>query len=158
MKRANIVESYLLPGEVLERLISDHIGCGMSIDSIGPLLQDELDMMEDVLAQQAAHLAPGRTWVEAEQAIPFVEAAGNDLLAIYRRELEVMEAHCRRQGLAPDDASAGNTLEIKLVPDYLAAIRASDAYAATPGYSSAWGCVFRNGARVGSEWQAGTIP
>ena len=142
MQRAKVVESYLLPGEVLERLIGDHIGCEMSIDSIGPLLQDELDMMEDVLAQQAAHLAPGRTWVEAEQAIPFVEAAGHHLLAVYRREIEIMETHCRRQGLAPVAASAGNTLEIKLVPDYLVAIRASDAYAATPGHPPRGGVFF----------------
>jgi len=114
----------------------------MSIDSIEPLLHDELDMMEEVLAQQAAQLAPGRTWVEAEQVVPFVEAAGHDLLAVYRRELEVMEAHCRQLGLTLDDPSVGAHLEIALVPDCLAAIRASDAYAATPGFPPRGGVFF----------------
>jgi len=142
LKRVKIVDSPFLPEEVLECLIADHIGSGMSIDSIEPLLHDELDMMEEVLAQQAAQLAPGRTWVEAEQVVPFVEAAGHDLLAVYRRELEVMEAHCRQLGLTLDDPSVGAHLEIALVPDCLAAIRASDAYAATPGFPPRGGVFF----------------
>jgi len=142
IKKARIVDNPLLPEEVLECLITDHIGSGMSIDSIEPLLYDELVMMEDVLAQQAAQLAPGRTWVEAEQTIPFVEAAGYDLLMLYRRELKAMEDHCRRQGLVADDTLGETPLEIALVPDYLAAIRASDAYAATPGHPPRGGVFF----------------
>ncbi len=142
MKRVDVVVSPLLPGDVLDRLIAEHLGCGMSIDAIAPLLQDELIMMEEVLAQESAKLAPGKSWIEAGQIIPFAQAPGNDLLALYRRELEVAEFHCRRQGLVPGDASAGVPLEIAKVPDYLAAIRASDAYAATPGYPPRGGIFF----------------
>ena len=142
MERADVVASPLLPGEVLDRLIVEHLGCGMGIDAIGPLLQDELAMMEEVLAHETARLAPGKSWLEAGQMIPFVEAAGNDLLALYRRELEVAESHCRRQGLVPGNASAGGPLDIAKVPDYLAVIRASDAYAAIPGYPARGGTFF----------------
>ena len=142
IKRAKIVDSPLLPGEVLECLITDHLGSGKSTDSIGSVLQDELDMMEAILAQEAARLAPGLSWAEAERAVPFVEAAGNDLLAVYRRELEGMEDHCRQFGLTPDDTAAGACLEVALVPSCLAAIRASDAYAATPGFPPRGGIFF----------------
>ncbi len=142
MKRVDVVASPLLPGEVLDRLIAEHLGCGMSIDSLEPLLRDELAMMEEVLAQEAAQLAPGKSWIEAGQIIPFAEAAGDDLLALYRRELEVAEAHCRRQGLVPGGAPAAGPLVIAKVPDYLAAIRAADAYAAIPGYPPRGGTFF----------------
>ena len=142
MQKVNVIESPLLPEQVLERLVSEHIGSGMSTDSIEPLLQEELIVMEDVMAQEAARLAPGRTWIEAEQLIPFVEATGNDLLALYRRELEVIETHCRQQGLVPVGATAAAPLAIALVPDCLAAIRASDAYAATPGFPPRGGVFF----------------
>ena len=138
----DVIESALLPEQVLERLIAEHIGSGMSIDSIESLLHEELDMMEDVLAQEASRLAPGRSWTEAERLIPFVEAPDNDLLALYRRELKVIETHCRRHGLVPEEAPAAAPLEIALVPDCLAAIRASDAYAATPGYPPRGGIFF----------------
>ena len=76
MKRVDVVVSPLLPGDVLDRLIAEHLGCGMSIDAIAPLLQDELIMMEEVLAQESAKLAPGKSWIEAGQIIPFVASAG----------------------------------------------------------------------------------
>ena len=142
MQQVEVIESHLLPEQVLERLIVEHIGSGMSIDSIALLLQEELNMMEDVLAQETARLAPGRSWIEAEQLIPFVEATGNELLAVYRRELEVIETHCRRHGLVPESAPADAPLDIALVPDCLAAIRASDAYAATPGFPPRGGVFF----------------
>ena len=142
MQQVEVIESHLLPEQVLERLIVEHIGSGMSIDSIALLLQEELNMMEDVLAQETARLAPGRTWIEAEQLIPFVEATGNELLAVYRRELETIETHCRRHGLVPEGAPADAPLDIAMVPDCLAAIRASDAYAATPGFPPRGGVFF----------------
>lgn len=142
MRRLDVVESPFLPEEIFERLVSDHIGSGMSIDSIGLLLQDELAMMEDLLAREAAQLAPGRSWVEAAQAVPFVEAAGHELLKIYRRELEIMESHCRQLGLVAEAALAGVPLETAMVPGYLAAIRAADAYAATPGSPPRGGTFF----------------
>ena len=142
MQQVEVIESPLLPEQVLQRLIAEHIGSGMSIESVESLLHEELNTMEDVLAQETARLAPGRTWAEAEPLIPFVEATGHDLLALYRRELEVIEAHCRRHGLVPANAPLAAPLDIAPVPDYLAAIRASDAYAATPGFPPRGGVFF----------------
>ena len=142
LNRVTVTQSPLLPAEVLERLVVDHVGSGMGLAAIASLLQEELEAMEDLLAQEAARLTTGRSWIEAEQAVPFHEAAGHDLLELYRRELEVLEAHCRRHGLVPENAVAGVPLEIAPVPGCLAAIRASDAYAATPGYPPRGGVFF----------------
>lgn len=142
LKGVTVTESPLLPAEVLERLVVEHVGAGMSFDAIASLLQDELETMEDVLAQETARLAPGRSWIEAEQAVPFHEAAGDALLTLYRRELTVMEAHCRRHGLVPENVVADAPLEVAPVPGCLAAIRASDAYAAAPGYPPRGGTFF----------------
>ena len=40
--------------EVLEGLIAEHIGSGMDVDSIELLLQEELNLMEDILALDEA--------------------------------------------------------------------------------------------------------
>lgn len=142
MQQVEVIESPLLSEQVLQRLIAEHLGFGMSLDTIASLLQEELATMEDVLAQETARLAPGRSWIEAEQCVPFHDAAGDALMTLYRCELEVMEAHCRRHGLVPENVVADAPLEIAPVPGCLAAIRASDAYAATPGYPPRGGIFF----------------
>jgi hypothetical protein len=132
LRNVERVKDYHLPGEVFERLLIDHLGCGVDVAEVNALLLEELQEMEDVLMQETSHLLPGKSWTEAEQEIPFVVAAGSELQKLYLEELEQMERHCRQLGLVPESVS-GAVLEVAPVPDYLTAVRASDAYAATPG-------------------------
>ena len=142
LQKVKLVESYRLSEELQERLVVEHIGCDMSIDTLWSLLNDELQEMEALLMNEAGCLVPGVPWTEAERHIPFVEAAGDDLRKLYRYELVKMEAHCRRIGLVPEGLSADATLEVAAVPKSLTAIRASDAYSASPGYPSRGGIFF----------------
>ena len=142
LKKVKALDGYRLSEGLLERLVQEHIGCAMSIDSLWSLLNDELQEMEELLMTEAGRLVPGVSWVEAERHIPFVEAAGADLHKLYRRELVTMEAHCHRHGLVPASLTADATLEVAAVPQSLMAIRASDAYSASPGYPPQGGIFF----------------
>jgi uncharacterized protein (DUF885 family) len=105
-------------------------------------LQDELQTMKEVLLQETARQAPGLTWLEAKRLIPFVDVEGQGLLDLYGRELERMELHCRQHGLVPDKRMKSAVLEVSAVPESLAAIRASDSYASTPGHPPSGGVFF----------------
>jgi uncharacterized protein (DUF885 family) len=142
LKKVKALDGYRLAGELQERLVLEHIGCAMSIDNLWSLLNDELQEMKDLLMTEADRLVPGVSWIEAERHIPFVAATGDELHKLYRRELVKMEAHCRRHGLVPESLSADATLEVAAVPQSLTAIRASDAYSASPGHPPQGGVFF----------------
>ncbi len=142
LRKVKPLESYRLTEELQERLVLEHIGCDMSIDNLWPLLNDELQEMEELLMSEAGRLVPGGAWTEAEQQIPFVVVAGDDLHKLYRRELVKMEVHCRQHGLIPASLTADATLEVAAVPQALTAIRASDAYSALPGHPPRGGIFF----------------
>jgi hypothetical protein len=141
LQSVSTVQDYRLDEELMEQLVREHVGCGMDIDSLMSVLQEELQEVGDVLADQAAALIPGKDWREAEEQIPFVEAQAGVLLAIYRRELDRMESHCRHEGLVPVDVASA-ALSVENVPSVVAAIRASDAYAAIPGHPPCGGIFY----------------
>ncbi len=124
---------YRLREELLEVLLREHLQCGITADEIVPILRDELEEMEEALDTETARLSAGKSWVEAERQKPFVAVSGTDLRRLYHVELRQMEAHCRQHGMVADSLS-GADLSVAPVPEYLSAVRASDAYAATPGF------------------------
>ena len=154
LKQGRVVEDFRLPEPLLEKLVTEHVGCGMGVEALLPSLQGELQAMEDLLARESARLVPGSSWVMAERQVPFVAAPGENLLALYRQELDAMETHCRRQGLAVGDGE-GVALEVAGVPRYLAAIRAADAYAAIPGHPPRGGRFFVMERSPGGEGRPG---
>ena len=142
LKKIKVVENYRLPGEIFEKVVNEHLDCGLHVDAAWSLLNDELQTMESLLMDEASRLAAGGSWVEAQRHIPFIDASGGGLLNLYLHELASMEEHCRQQGLIPDTLPAIAALEVAAVPHYLAAIRASDAYSCLPGYPPRGGTFF----------------
>ena len=142
LQKVKVVEDYRLPEELLEKMVVKHLDCGVGSDAAELLLHEELQAMEFLLMDEAGRLAPGLSWLEAQRHIPFIATSGDDLLRLYLRELVSMEGHCRQHGLVPDSLPGLATLEVAAVPDYMAAIRASDAYSACPGYPPRGGVFF----------------
>ena len=137
-----VVPSLLLPQDMFEHLLMNHIGADMKTVAIEELLEQELQAMGVLLDKEARRLAPGRHWTQAEEVIPFVPADGGQLLSLYRRELKSMEAFCRDQGMVPVSRTLNAPVDVLSVPSYLSTIRASDAYASLPGYPARGGIFY----------------
>lgn len=142
LQKIRAVEGFRLPEEVYERILAEHLDCGMDVDAAWSLLHDELQAMEDLLGEAAGHLAPGLGWVGAARQLPIVTPASGGLLELYRLELAAMADHCRQHGLIPAGLSTEAALRVAAVPDHIAAIRASDAYSAHPGHPACGGTFF----------------
>jgi hypothetical protein len=134
LQKIKTVDNYCLREELFEKMLVRHLGCDVGSDVACRVLQEELQTMEVVLAEEAALRAPGMAWTEVEQYIPLVRSSGDDLRRQYLSELASMEGHCRRIGLVPEDLPSSAVLKVAAVPDYLAVVRASDAYSAAPGH------------------------
>ena len=64
------------------------------------------------------------------------------MMELYRREVALLEAHCRTRGFVDGLSGEAGLLEVRAVPDYLAAVRASDSYNARPGSPPRGGTFF----------------
>ena len=134
LNKVPVADDFRLPAELVSDLVATHIGCGMSIDQVSEMLDQEFREMTEILECEVSRLAPGCDWTEAQRLIPFCRAPGGNLLELYRRELEKLAEHCRVQGFMPETPPAAESLQLAEVPVSLAAIRASDAYSAIPGH------------------------
>lgn len=129
-----ISESFLLAEAQFELLLRNHLCCEVEIDEIRHTLESELAEMDDLLCREAAQLVPGKRWQELETHVPFVFAPAGDLLNLYSPELEKLAAHIFQAQLVPPELQVSLSPELKDVPENMAVVRASDAYAARPGY------------------------
>jgi hypothetical protein len=126
--------AFFLRPDLVERIVSDHLGYRGGIDDALREIDDEIGAMEAAAAKEASRLAPGCSWVEASKKLPFVEAPQGEVLDLYRQEVSRLEAHCRAGGILPPAPPESGLLEVASVPGCLSAIRASDAYSARPGH------------------------
>ncbi len=133
LNRVSTCRDVLLEEQVLHSVVAEHLGSTMDIDTALSTLNEEHDEMHEQLQQHTSRLTGRRDWREALASVPFCAAPGQDLLALYRPELLKIEEHCRTLGLVPGSLPLTGRLDLQPVPDYLQAIRASDAYAARPG-------------------------
>jgi hypothetical protein len=134
--------SFLLPTAHFDRVVKDHLGCGEGAGGVNDILDAEIEEMEEILAEEVSRLAPGMTWREAAGAAPRAVAPGGDVLELYRREVARLEAHCRSRGLVAGAVGETGLLDVRAVPGYLAAVRASDSYNARPGWPPKGGTFF----------------
>jgi len=124
----------LLEPDLVDRIVSDHLGYRGGVDEALREIDEEIGAMEAAAAREASRLAPGCSWVEASKMLPFEEAPRGDVLDLYRREVSRLEAHCRAGGILPQAPPESGLLDVASVPGYLSAVRASDAYSARPGH------------------------
>jgi hypothetical protein len=134
-----ITSAFQLPKDLLNRLLSDHLGLGIGFEDIRLALENERLQMTELLDHQANRLAPSKSWQELCRLIPRQPLPENGFLELYHGELRKLEWHCRDRGMIPKHTPKNAKLEIAVVPPHLATIRASDAYSATPGYPSKGG-------------------
>ncbi|HKL26777.1 MAG TPA: DUF885 family protein [Desulfuromonadales bacterium] len=127
-------DDYRMSEGLLARLVDSHMACGLTIEQATADLTLEFHDMQNVLESEASRLAAGLDWREVERRLPFCTAPEGSLLKLYALELERLERHCREHGLVPENLVRSQNLQLKNVPAQLEAIRASDAYSATPGY------------------------
>ncbi len=137
----SVRESFLLPPDLFEKLLSRHLGCADGLAAIERELQVEYAEMETILQEEAAHLAPGKSWQQAGAELPFLGAPAEELGKLYQPELQRLEDHSRSFGLVPKLAGTLQP-ELAAVPASMAAIRASDAYSARVGHPARGGTFY----------------
>ena len=142
LRDARTRSDHLLPSGDAERIIREHIGCGVGLDEVREAILEEIREMDEVMGEECRKLYPGDGWREAVRRIPPPDIPEGGALDVYRREADLLLDHCLREGIVPEELPGANPLQVVLMPPYLKAIRAASAYSFTPEHPSRKGTFF----------------
>jgi hypothetical protein len=125
---------FRLPADRLDRVVRDHLGCGL--DAAGALaeIEAELAEMEERLAREARRFAPGRSWREATELVPLAPLPAEGLIALYEAEVRGLGGHCRELGLIDAERMSSAPVRVEPVPPYLETVRGVGAYSVIAGH------------------------
>ncbi|MGB6411349.1 MAG: DUF885 family protein [Candidatus Deferrimicrobiaceae bacterium] len=142
LRSARTKSRYLLPPEIVERIVKEHMGCGVASSEVRDAILEEISEMGGILETGCADLFPGDSWKEAIRKIPLPDIPEGGTLALYREEADNLLRHCIRARFVPEDLPAISPLRIETLPPYLEAIRAASAYSFTPENPTRGGTFF----------------
>ncbi|MBU4121771.1 MAG: DUF885 domain-containing protein [Proteobacteria bacterium] len=142
LRSARTRSDYLLPPEIVERIVKEHLGCGVGLDDVRNTLMEEIDEMGRIMEEAGEALFPGTGWREAIRKIPLPAFSAGGQLEMYRKEADNLLRHCIARGIVPEDLPGTSPLRISILPPYLKAIRAASAYSFTPANPSQKGTFY----------------
>ncbi|UCF29798.1 MAG: DUF885 family protein [bacterium] len=128
------VRDFRLAPDVLDRVLADHMGSGLSASDILDELSDERAYMRSILQEEAFRIGQGQSWRDAWEKIPLEEIPAGGKLALLGKEIQSLEKHCVEAGFVDGESVRRSSLEVASLPESLSAVRAADSYNARPGH------------------------
>lgn len=133
---------FLLPGDLLEKTVRDHFGCGSGVEGCLGEIGTEIEEMESILKEEAGRLAPGLTWREAYASMPVEAVPDEGALRLYSDEVARLRRRCIDLGLIGREMADSCPVRVAAVPPSLMAVRSADSYSARPGHPPAGGTFY----------------
>jgi hypothetical protein len=141
LRRAPVRGRFLLPPDLLERVIRGHLHCDVDFREIEEVLDREIDEMRNrVAVEKSAVEVPAAiaeykaTASDGKEAVTVSESLRSRLIDLYRGEVEGLLGHCLEQGLLAPETAGACPARVEPMPAYLSAIRAGSSYSALPGH------------------------
>jgi uncharacterized protein (DUF885 family) len=127
-------KGFHLEGDVLERVVKEHTGSGLTIREALEELEDEIAVVSHELEGEAGKLGHSSDWRAAFSSVPLdavTEGGKKELLDL---EIARLRDHCRLCGFKGLGKEQRDRLETQYLPASLDSIRAADSYNALPGH------------------------
>jgi len=140
-------EDFLLPRDVLERVLRFHLHCNMDIQEIDHTLDQEIEEMQKILDKEARNFVSDRfeiqcsqqPWSEALKSIPVPAVGEEGLLGLYQGEVNRLVKHCLDWGLVSPSLVSSCPVSVASIPPFLSAIRTGASYSIPPGHPPSGG-------------------
>jgi len=112
----------------------------MDMQEINQTLDLEIKEMQKILNQEASNLVSDkreirysqRLWSEALKSMPVLTTGKDELVGLYRSEVDRLAQHCLEQGLVLPDMVASCPVNVAPMPPFLSAIRTASSYSIPP--------------------------
>ncbi len=143
-------EYFILPGDILERILSSHIHYYMDIKEINHMLDQEIDEMQQVLNKEARGFlpdrftgqSPERLWFRVLKCIHHPVPGKDGIIGLYKREVKRLAEHCIEYGLVLPETVSSCPVRVDNMPSYLSAIRSSSSYSIPPRHPPSGGTFY----------------
>ena len=140
LKRVPTRDDFLLPKDLLERIIRFHLHCDMDIEDIDHALDREIEDAQTMLVKEAENLVakqsgvphPERIWLEALRNVPVLNANIQEPVRLFQEEIERQAYHCIAQGLVSSRIVSTCPVTVLPMPSFLSAIRVGASYSISP--------------------------
>jgi uncharacterized protein (DUF885 family) len=154
-------KDFLLPRDIVERIVRFHINCDMDIQEVNQTLDHEIHEMKKILALEAGKLVPVKKrykrsellWDKALKSIPIPAVGKEGLIGLYTREVENLAQHCMDNRLVTSSLVSTCPVRVAPMPPFLSAIRSAASYSISPQYPPAGGVFYINNAIMPDEAQ-----
>ena len=142
LRHVSTTRDFRLDRELLERIVSHHMGCGMNIEEVCHELEREIQEAEAIMTREANRLSQGESWPEALDSMSPPSLPDDGLVGLYRETVLKLGRHCVKQGLITEDLFISCPVLVEPVPSYLSAIRSASSYSLPPGHPPKGGTFF----------------
>ena len=140
LQNVSIREDFLLPRDLLERIIRFHLHCDMDIQEINHMLDQEIEELQHILEQEAGNIITDkfemrysqRLWGEVLKSIPVPDIGKEGLIELHRSEINKLAQHCLEQGLVSPSLVSSCPVRVAPMPPFLSAIRSASSYSIPP--------------------------
>ncbi len=140
-------EDFLLPRDLLERIIRFHIHCEMDLREIDQTLEQEIEEMQQILDQEAKEFVPDRPkvqgsqqlWLKALKSIPVPAVGKEGLIGLYQGEVNRLVKHCLNKGLVLPRLVSSCPVRVASMPPFLSSIRTASSYSIPPKHPPSGG-------------------
>ena len=158
-------EDFLMPRDLLERILRFHIRCDMDIQEIDHTLDQEIEEVQQILEQEARNFVSERfeiqgsqqLWSEALKSIPMPAVGKEGLIGLYQGEVNRLVKHCLDQGLVSPSLVFSCPVSVASMPPFLSAIRVGASYSIPPKHPPSGGKFYVLTKYVTDESQQGYL-
>ncbi len=142
LRQVPVVEGFLVPVTLYERIAVDHMGCLFTPDEIAGELEMEIAETRAILDQSAASIAAGHPWQAVVDALPRPPMHPGGAQQVYQNTISELARHCSSQGLIAADEVGTCPVTVQGIPDYMRPVRSNAAYSMPPIHPPRGGTFF----------------
>ena len=124
--------NFLLPVELVERIVGFHLNCNLALPEINQALDQEIHEMQAAISDFSGSPAGDLSRSTVFDKIPLPEIGNEGLLGLYRAEVSRLAKHCLDNGVISPELFRTCPVRVEPVPSYLSATRTASSYSIPP--------------------------
>lgn len=133
LRHMRLRDSFLLPRQLAERVVTNHLGCGRHISEIEDLLDREIDEVRKSIESLTGEKFTATGLAAAIANLPHPPIGSGGLLQLYRDVVDSLGRHCLDHRLVSPSLYADCPVRVLPVPAFLSATRTASSYSIPPG-------------------------
>jgi len=142
LRRVKAQGDFKLRKDIFEKVVSAHLGCGVSSSEVLGELEDEFALMNRELKKISESISPGLDWRAVYKSMGKRSVGSRTLKETFSRQIDDLLVHCIDSDLVTSELAEKCPVRVNTVPTALTAVRSADSYSARPGYPPSGGTFY----------------